>query len=113
MADHSFVLKGWSVTVAAVLFALAAERDSPEIAALAVGPAVLFWLLDAYYLRQERLFRVLYNETRTSTRWADDPFSMSTKGIIEKRPVIWAPTVAGLHGTIVVAGVFLSVLLAY
>ena len=60
MAGNSFLLKGWTVTIAAALFALAANDARAVFAMLAFFPALWFWGLDAYYLRQERLFRKLY-----------------------------------------------------
>ena len=34
---------------------------------IAFLPALVFWILDAYYLQQERLFRKLYDEASLST----------------------------------------------
>lgn len=64
MGQNSFTVRGWSVTLVSVVFALIAAKDAPPLAALiALVPAVVFWGLDAYYLRQERLFRKLYQAT--------------------------------------------------
>lgn len=64
MASNSFALKGWSVTLVAGIFALS-SKDANEIYFLiAYIPIVVFWLLDAYYLLQERLFRSLYGKVR-------------------------------------------------
>jgi hypothetical protein len=61
LGQNSFAVRGWSVTLVSVLFALIASKDAPPPAALiALVPTVVFWGLDAYYLRQERLFRKLY-----------------------------------------------------
>ena len=61
LAQNSFAVRGWSVTLVSVLFALIAAKDAPPVAALiTLLPAGVFWGLDAYYLRQERLFRKLY-----------------------------------------------------
>jgi hypothetical protein len=64
MAANSFWLKGWSVTLVAAIVALATKDASPRIALLAVVPVLIFWLLDAYFLRQERLYRKLYDHVR-------------------------------------------------
>ena len=44
---------------------LALSKDIPPVALVLVGTAmvVLFWGLDAYYLRQERLYRCLWSES--------------------------------------------------
>lgn len=64
MAGNSFLLKGWSVTLAAALVALAAKDTDLRFSVLALIPPLIFWGLDAYYLRLERLFRALYDDVR-------------------------------------------------
>ena len=65
MAHCSFLLKGWSVILVSGLFALAAKETNPLFVYLAYLPAIAFWILDGYYLFQERLYRKLYGEVRT------------------------------------------------
>jgi len=48
---------------------------------LSILPALAFWGLDAYYLRQERLFRELYNSIRKAKRKDIDPYSFDTKSV--------------------------------
>ena len=50
--------------MATALFALAAKDANPQLAGLAIAPAVAFWILDAFYLRLECLFRELYDDVR-------------------------------------------------
>ncbi|MFJ8257193.1 hypothetical protein ACIQ4Z_07860 [Peribacillus asahii] len=79
MNSNSFLLKGWTVTIFVGLFAFAnvTEMDSRFII-IALIPTVIFMFLDSYFLRQERLFRHLYEYVRTTNdRYID--FSMSTK----------------------------------
>src|SRR5205809_160574 len=64
MAGNCFLLKGWSVTLVAGLFALAAAGANVRFACVAYLPIVIFWYLDAYYLRQEKLFRKIYDSVR-------------------------------------------------
>jgi len=104
MAQHSFQLKGWSVTVATAIFALAAKESSPGLAALALFPALAFWCLDAFYLRQERLYRKLYEAIANPLKVVR-PFSMTTEEYVnDVRPwvrTLWARTILPLHATIV------------
>ncbi|WP_162501139.1 hypothetical protein [Subtercola vilae] len=60
-AAHSFSVKGWSLTVAAALYVYTATHLEWWLALLALVPPVVFAGLDAFYLRQERLFRQLYS----------------------------------------------------
>lgn len=78
MAGSSFLLKAWSVTLVVALYALSAKDASPKLFAISLFPVLIFWLLDGYYLSQERLFRALYNEVRNKEEEKID-FSMSTK----------------------------------
>jgi hypothetical protein len=77
MASNSFLLKGWCVTLVSALLALAARDADKRFALLAYYPVLVFWVLDAYYLRQERLFRKLYDSVR-ATEEAAITFSMET-----------------------------------
>jgi hypothetical protein len=108
MAGNSFFLKGWSVTLSAALFALAAKDSNPAFAGVALFPALSFWGLDAYYLRQERLCRRLYDELRLATDLVEiEPFALSVakhhQHVDGWFRTLWSPTVIGLHGVVLVA----------
>ena len=62
ISNNSFLLKGWAVTLVAGIFALANKDSDKTYFLIAYVPIIVFWGLDAYYLRQERLFRKLYNK---------------------------------------------------
>jgi hypothetical protein len=109
MANNSFLLKGWSVTLAVTLLGLAVRSSSPKFAALALVPPICFWAPDAYYLRQERLFRKLYDQVRqlSTTEWPETgQFNMSTDGIATEVSswvkTLLAPTIFGIHLTVIV-----------
>ena len=74
MGTNSFMLKGWAVTLVAGLFALADKKADQGFFLIAYMPTVLFWVLDSYYLLQERRFRVIYDIVRESK--TDCNFSM-------------------------------------
>jgi hypothetical protein len=75
MSSASNVAKGWCLTVATATFGFALSQDGPVVALLGVLAALLFGLLDARYLREERKFRALYEEAR---RGEVAPFDMRT-----------------------------------
>ena len=60
LASNSFSVKTWAVGLIAVLGGLAAKDADARMACALLLPALCFWGLDAYYLRQERLYRKLY-----------------------------------------------------
>ena len=66
LGRNSFLLKGWSMTVlvAGSLLMVRLRPDKPLLALTLLLPVIGFWLLDAYFLRQERLFRDEYNRVR-------------------------------------------------
>ena len=65
MASNSLFIKGWSMSLTGVIIALAKKDYTPEsierIGMLIIIFNILFSLLDAYYLKQERIFRNEYN----------------------------------------------------
>lgn len=82
MSGNSFLLKGWSVTLVAALFALAAKDSDKKYIVVAYFPVLVFWILDAYFLSQERHFRSLYDAVRAKIEDEID-FSMDTKNFID------------------------------
>jgi hypothetical protein len=77
MASNLFLLKGWTVTLIAAMFALAAKESKDFYFVLAYFPTLMFWLLDGYFLSQERRFRSLYEHVTRLDESAID-FSMDT-----------------------------------
>lgn len=108
MANHSFLLKGWTITLVAGLFALAAKDSNIGFAVLALFPALSFWGLDAYYLKQERLFRRLYSAVCSSVGDESSSvplFSLDTTSFRDSVDswfkTLWTPTILAIHGMIV------------
>lgn len=63
MANNSFLLKGWLISLIAVVLAL--NKDSllsneVNIYVILLLPIVTFWYLDAFFLHREKLYRKLY-----------------------------------------------------
>ena len=61
MAENSRSCKVWCVTLVSAVLVLVARTETPEYALIALIPAVLFLILDTYYLALERTFRESYN----------------------------------------------------
>lgn len=64
MNVNSFFLKGWAVTLVSALFAFAAKDANTNYVLITYISTPLFWILDGYYLSQERQYRELYNQVR-------------------------------------------------
>ena len=103
MGSNSFVIKGWAVTLAAAIFALAAKESNPKFIYLSFFPVLCFWLLDAYFLLHEKRFRELYRRVAFAPPATD--FSLSTAGIYPgKLRLFWAaisPTLLSYYGLII------------
>jgi hypothetical protein len=82
MAQNSFSIKTWTVTLVAGLFALAADKASPVFVLVAYIPLGAFWILDGYYLWQERLYRAYFDQTRQSAGVVD--YSMDASGVSDR-----------------------------
>lgn len=76
LAGNSFIIKGWSITLSLAGFGLFLERKIFFLLILIVFSTIIFWLLDSYYLRQERLFRRLYEDTTNRSANQKVDFSM-------------------------------------
>ncbi|MBK7844140.1 MAG: hypothetical protein IPJ71_10665 [Bdellovibrionales bacterium] len=75
MAGNSFLIKGWAVTLVSAIFALAASGSKFEFILICYFALPIFWMLDSYYLHQERAYRGLYESVRTKKESEVD-FSM-------------------------------------
>ncbi len=62
MAENSRSCKVWCVTIVAAVLVLVALTGKPDHALIALIPALLFLILDTYYLSLEQRFRNSYNE---------------------------------------------------
>lgn len=65
MAGNLFFLRGWTITLIGALLALFSKNNSPTYVFYFLIIAVLIlWVLDGYFLSQERSYRDLYNDVR-------------------------------------------------
>ncbi len=101
-------MKGWAITLIAVLLAVDLESSSRAVTWVALVPAFGFWFLDAYYLRQERLFREVHKaivgDLREDTERVQlfdmntDPYRKNVPGMLKTMlwrtlPVFYGPMV--------------------
>jgi hypothetical protein len=98
MGTNSFLLKGWTVTLVATLFAFGAKEADRAFVVIAWVPVVVFAGLDAYFLRRERLFRRLYDKVAVAPADAPVSFSMDTSeyvaaetwwGALGSKTILW------------------------
>jgi len=116
LSQQSFALKGVSVTLVLAVFAFVGNNTNSTNLWIALLPALSFWGLDAYYLRQERLFRELYRSVAQSIKDVE-PFSMDTTHYVHVVgswvATIWSTTLIWFYGPIVVVVVGFILLKEY
>ena len=122
LANNSFTYKGWSITLISALLVLSATDMQPSFALVGLLPAICFWWLDAYYLRQERLYRRLFDEVRDRGLAPGAPptdFSMKTKAPAPTEAnaseyslfgAAFSKTIAWLHIPLLLAVIVVAVL---
>src|SRR5262249_6407591 len=79
---NSFLLKGWTVTLVAALFAFGAKEADRAFVVIAWLPVLVFAGLDAYYLWRERLYRLLQATVANRPDDAASNFSLDTSGFL-------------------------------
>lgn len=110
MAGNLFLLKGWSITLVAALFALAAKDSNKSYVVIAYFPLLIFWCLDGYFLSQERKFRALYDHVRKLNE-SDIDFSMDTRQFSNDSRNTWAAAVTSRTLVVYYAGLAIVMLI--
>ncbi len=69
LGRNSFLLKSWSMTILVAAMVLIAKENlqNQYFVLVLFLPVVGFWILDGYFLWQERLFRYVYDDIREQT----------------------------------------------
>lgn len=107
LANNSFLMKGWALTVSGAIFSFATSHLSWQIASLGLLPPALFWFLDSYFLWQERLFRKLYTGV-ASGKESIPVFSMDPsryKGSHSWNSAFRSVTLVPFYGALIIVGV--------
>lgn len=116
MAQVSFILKGWNVTLVVVILGFAANNADVRLSLFALLPAFVFWGLDAYYLRQEKLFRELYKRVISSGGEEIQEFSMDTSVCCDSvhswHRTLFNPTIIAIHGIVIIIIIIVSIIIS-
>ncbi len=112
LGSNSFQLKGWSMTVIVATMVLIARYDMqhPGIVLAVLLPVLGFWMLDGYFLWQERLFRQVYNEVRVQS---DTDFKMDVMKHVNKPQCSWRAAVFSVTLVIFYAVEFVFILATF
>ena len=114
MNVNSFLLKGWTVTLVAALFALAARDANAYYVIFAFVSIPVFWSLDAYYLSLERQYRDLYNRVRLiPENNIDYNLAVHTESKGNSWwSCLWRPAIVYFHLIFLLATIFVTLILA-
>lgn len=92
MGRNSFLLKSWSMTiiVAAMVLIARHELQNPYLVLALFLPILGFWILDGYFLWQERMFRKVYDDIRVQS---DTDFKMDVMKHRDKPKCSWLSSI--------------------
>jgi len=113
MANNSFMIKGWAITLVVVTLILKGNEYQVLIAFI---PLLTFWFLDAYFLWQERMYRKLYNWV-VSNRLKTDEYLFDMNAyrfkdkVQSKVRIMFSITLGWFYGLIAVLIVIYSIIL--
>ncbi len=111
--SHQFMLKGWAITLVVVTLLLKGNENQVLIAFI---PLLVFWFLDAHFLRIERMYRKMYewiisNRLKTNEHLLDmDAYRFEEE--VESTPqVMVSITLRWFYGSIAVLIIIYALLL--
>lgn len=105
MGQNSFMIKGWTVAMLAIVSSLSKELDNFWIFIILSIFCLIFWGMDAFYLRVERKFKKMYawvveNRERTDESLYDLDPSRFDEEVDSFILVMFSKTLAYLYGVL-------------
>ncbi|GBF17776.1 AP-4-A phosphorylase [Rhodococcus sp. Br-6] len=116
MSQASATAKTWALPIVTATYGYALTKSSPLVAVLGMLALLVFGILDANYLKQERAFRTLYDEVASGgnvPHFSMNPALAATEGRSsnywpDRRDILsWA--VAPVYGPLLLAGMAISI----
>lgn len=112
MNTNSFQLKGWMITIVSALLALYVSSNKVLYIFVAIVPVIVFWCLDAFYLKQERLYRKLYQDIVNDNNVSRFDMNASKYEVCYCK-VFWSKTIARLYCIIAMLLLLLGLFLCF
>lgn len=104
MGSNSFLIKWWTITLTVWIIALDKFNENNRVVLLwlSLFSIFVFWLLDAYYLQQEKLYRKLYKRIVENREKSDEfIFDMDTDRVFWRKEcfihIMFSKTVRPLY----------------
>ena len=118
MAQNSFLVKGWLITLIAVVLALLPENFNIRgLCIVGLAITICFWYLDAFFLKTEKLYRwkyewVIQNRMSSQSHFYDlnpynkEMWTLIKEGVVKQEPsivgVMLTKTLIPMYGTLLV-----------
>jgi len=115
MGTNSFLIKGWTATIVVASLIVQGAEYHYYVALL---PVLVFWWLDAYFLRTEKLYRKLCDWLVANRLKSDECLLDMNKASLEKRfgkevkctqQIMGSETLAIFYGTLLVLIIIVAV----
>ena len=103
-SSHSFLIKGWAISLVFVSFLFDAQGNQ---ILLALFPLIVFWYLDAFFTHQARTFKLLYkwvslNRLKNNKYFFDlEPEKRFEKKTPSVAALMLSPQIFFLYGTMI------------
>lgn len=112
MSSSSAAVKSWGLTIVGATYGFAASQDEPSVAFLGLVLVGFLVMLDTRYLREEKLFRKLFEAAR---KMEVEVYSMNKSLYTGDKDcrlgsVVASWSVAGFWGPLALVGVFWAVI---
>lgn len=117
MNANSFQIKTWTVTIIAAIFAIYSSNKEISILLFALIPLIIFWLLDSFYLLQEKKYRDLFNniiglnEIKQNIKTFDLNANDYKKGICSFLVVMFSKTIFWFYFSLILISLILYIYL--
>ena len=120
MAQNSFMLKGWALTIFAGVTVFTKGDNFTNCIMMLCStllPFICFWILDAFFIKTERKFRKLYTKVLNERKQGitEKQYELDINGIKERNIVciMFSTTLLVFYGipTLCMLGVFIKTFL--
>ena len=118
MANNSFLLKGWMVSLIAAILVLTSDtiivEDITYLSLILCLPVLVFWYLDASFLHKERCYRKLYewvieNRPKTNDLLYSLNFTRFEKDVDGVFEIMFSKTLLPFYGFTILILIFITI----
>lgn len=118
MANNSFLLKGWTITLIVAVLAFTRDtlvtNDVTFLSMVLLIPLFVFWYLDAFFLHKERCYIALYNwviknREKSNKNLYDLNYRRFENDVVSIWKIMFSPTLRTFYGIVVLILILITV----